>query len=62
MKNPFISFIVLLIDQLLFNLWFCKFPMTNGSFLEFLKIRAKWKPSELACKFSDFTCFRPFLT
>jgi len=31
--------------------------MTNGWFLEFLKIRAKWEPSEFPCLFSDFTCF-----
>jgi len=30
MKNPFISFFAQLIDQLLFNLWFCMFQMTNG--------------------------------
>jgi len=36
--------------------------VTNGWFLEFLKIRAKWRSSELPCYFSDFTCFWPFLT
>jgi len=25
------------------------FQVTNGRFLEFLKIRAKWKSSELPC-------------
>jgi hypothetical protein len=38
-------------------LWFCMSQMTHGRFLEFLKIRPEWRPSELPCQFSDFTCF-----
>jgi len=35
--------------------------MTNGCFLDFLKIQAKWGPSEFPCLFLDFTCFCSFL-